>query len=81
MFQHGSNQGGNQKQRNQDQLNDQAILHDMLMTEKHISSTYDISVLESDKSNIRQALQHIQQEEHQHADDIYQAMRKRGWYQ
>ncbi len=81
MFHYGSNQNDTQKQRNENQLNDQAILHDMLMTEKHISSTYDISVLESSRTNIRQALQHIQQEEQQHADEIYQAMQKRGWYQ
>ncbi|ACB85838.1 spore coat protein [Natranaerobius thermophilus] len=80
MFQYQPNQKGNQKQKNNQQLNDQAMLHDMLMTEKHISSYYDVSVLESDKTNIRQTLQQIQQEEQQHAEEIYQAMQKRGWY-
>ncbi|WP_158212244.1 spore coat protein [Natranaerobius trueperi] len=80
MFQNNQNQQGNQKQKSQDQLADQAILHDMLMTEKHISSYYDVTVLESARPQIRQALQHIQQEEQQHAEEIYQAMEKRGWY-
>lgn len=65
---------------NHNQLTDQQILNDMLMTEKHVSQTYDISVLETSKPHIRQTLQQIQQEEQHHAEEIYKAMEQRGWY-
>ena len=61
-------------------MNDQQILNDMLMTEKYISSSYEHSLLESSNEEIRKAFQHIQQEEQDHANQIYTAMYQRGWY-
>ncbi len=61
-------------------LNDQQILNDMLMTEKYVSNHYNSSVLEAVSPEVRGALQHIMQEEQDHAGQIYDAMYQRGWH-
>lgn len=61
-------------------LSDQQTLEDMLMTEKYVADNYNMSVLESASPQVRQALQHIQKEEQQHAEQIFNAMNERGWY-
>ena len=60
---------------------DKYLLQDMLSTEKYVSSAYDTSVFESSNTNIRQALQHIQQDEQNHGEQIYQYMSSHGMYQ
>lgn len=60
---------------------DKYLLQDMLSTEKYVSSAYDTSVFESSKSNIRQALQHIQQDEQNHGEQLFQYMNSHGMYQ
>jgi len=60
---------------------DKYLLQDMLTTEKQISSAYDTSVFESGNTNVRQALQHIQQEEQNHGEQIFQYMSSHGMYQ
>jgi len=60
---------------------DKYLLQDMLSTEKHVASAYNTSVFESDKSNVRQALQHIQQDEQNHGEQIFQYMSSHGMYQ
>ncbi|WP_366923503.1 spore coat protein [Metallumcola ferriviriculae] len=62
-------------------LQDKEVLTDMLMTEKFVSSSYDTAVLESATPQVRQAFQHIQKDEQSHAEQIFQAMQQRGWYQ
>ena len=59
---------------------DKDTLHNMLMTEKYVSSTYEIAIMESANESVRNALRHIQDEEQQHAKMIFDAMNKRGWY-
>lgn len=71
----GSNQG------NSGGGSDKYMLQDMLSTEKHVSSAYDTSVFECSQSSIRQALQHIQQEEQNHGEQLYQYMSSHGMYQ
>ena len=61
-------------------LTDQEILNDMLMTEKYVSDHYNSGVLETATPEVRSALQHIQQEEQDHAGQIYDAMYQRGWH-
>ncbi len=61
-------------------LSDQQTLEDMLMTEKYVADNYNMTVLESASPQVRQALQHIQKEEQQHAEQIFNAMDERGWY-
>lgn len=60
---------------------DKYLLQDMLSTEKYVSSAYDTSVFESSQPNIRQALQHIQQDEQGHGEQLYQYMSSHGMYQ
>jgi len=60
---------------------DKYLLQDMLSTEKYVSSAYDTSVFESAQSNIRQALQQIQQDEQNHGEQLYQYMSSHGMYQ
>lgn len=62
-------------------LTDQEMLTDQLMLEKFVSDGYNNSVLESANPEVRKVFQHIQKEEQQHAEQIFQAMQKRGWYQ
>lgn len=59
---------------------DATMLGDMLMTEKFVSGAYDTAVFESANSDVRQALQHIQSEEQQHGEGIFNYMSQRGMY-
>lgn len=61
-------------------ITDAQLLNDALSTEKHVSSSYNTAVLESVDANIRKQLQHIQQEEQEHAETLFRAMESRGWY-
>lgn len=60
---------------------DAKLCKDMLMTEKYVSSAYDTAVFEFRDSNIRQVLNHIQKEEQQHGEGIFQYMQSQGMYQ
>ena len=60
---------------------DAKLCNDMLMTEKYVSGTYDTAVFEFRDTNVRQVLNHIQKEEQQHGEGIYQYMQSQGMYQ
>lgn len=60
--------------------NDAALCNDLLMTEKYVSGTYDTAIFEMQDSNVRQALNHIQKEEQQHGESIYNYMKSKGMY-
>jgi spore coat protein CotF len=60
---------------------DQYLLEDMLSTEKYVSGAYNTSVFESVQPNIRKNLQHIQQEEQNHGEQLFQYMHSHGMYQ
>ncbi|QOX64368.1 spore coat protein [Anoxybacterium hadale] len=60
---------------------DKVLLQDMLSTEKYVSSAYDTSIFESAQPTVRQALQHIQKEEQQHGEQLFQYMNSHGMYQ
>lgn len=89
--QQGGQQGGQQMQMGQMQKasfdlsqgskDDEALCNDMLMTEKYVSSTYNTAIFEFQDSNVRQALNHIQKEEQQHGEGIFNYMKQKGWYQ
>ena len=70
----GSQSGG---MKNQD---DATLCSDVLMTEKHVSNTYDTAIFEFRDKNIRQALNHIQKEEQEHGEDIFNYMQNNGMY-
>lgn len=59
---------------------DATLCTDMLMTEKFVSNTYDTAIFESVSSPVRQALQHIQKEEQQHGEGIFNYMHQHGMY-
>lgn len=63
-----------------DQQNDSVLCNDLLMTEKYISGTYDTAIFEFTDTNVRQALNHIQKEEQQHGEGIFNYMRSKGMY-
>ena len=59
---------------------DASLCNDMLMTEKYVSDTYDTAIFECSSSSIRQALNHIQKEEQQHGEGIFNYMQSKGMY-
>lgn len=61
-------------------ITDAQMLNDTLATEKHVSSSYNTAVLESVDPNIRKQLQHIQKEEQDHAQTLFNEMNARRWY-
>jgi len=59
---------------------DADLCNDMLMTEKYISGTYNTTIFECTDTNVRQTLNHIQKEEQEHGEKIYNYMRANGMY-
>lgn len=67
-------QGGTNSQ------SDSALCNDMLMTEKFVSGAYDTAIFEFKDTAMRQALNHIQKEEQQHGEGLFQYMQSKGMY-
>ncbi len=59
---------------------DAALCNDMLMTEKFVSGAYDTAIFEFADTNVRQVLNHIQKEEQEHGNGIFQYMQSKGMY-
>ncbi|SDD78491.1 spore coat protein [Sporomusa acidovorans] len=59
---------------------DTTLCNDMLMTEKYVSGAYDTAIFEFADANVRQALNHIQKEEQQHGEGIYNYLNSKGAY-
>lgn len=86
--------GGNQQQQQQPSITqtynsidtnpnkqkDSFLCTDSLSMEKHVSSTYNTSIFEFKDTNIRNVLNHIQKEEQQHGEQIYNYMAQNGMY-
>ena len=53
----------------------------MLSTEKHVSALYNTGVFEFSDVQARTMLNHIQSEEQQHGQRIYEYMNANGMYQ
>jgi spore coat protein CotF len=60
--------------------NDAHLANDMLQTEKYISGTYDTSIFEFQDKNVRQTLNHIQKEEQEHGENLFNYMKSHGMY-
>ena len=69
-----SQQGGTNSQ------SDNALCNDMLMTEKFVSGAYDTAIFEFKDPAIRQTLNHIQKEEQEHGQGLFQYMQSKGMY-
>jgi spore coat protein CotF len=80
------NQQQNQQQGQQAMksgINDQGdkeLCEDMLLTEKYVSNAYNTAIFEFRDPNMRQALNHIQKEEQEHGEAIYNYMESKGMY-
>ncbi|MFV0315238.1 MAG: spore coat protein [Anaerotignum sp.] len=64
----------------QDKKNDCYLCTDLLANEKHVSGTYNICIFEFKNTQIRDALNHIQKEEQEHGEQLYQYMAQNGMY-
>jgi spore coat protein CotF len=60
--------------------NDTTLCTDMLTTEKYVSGTYDTTIFECTDTNVRQILNHIQKEEQEHGEQIFNYMQNTGMY-
>lgn len=60
---------------------DAKLCTDMLMTEKYVSGAYDTAIFEFREPGIRQVFNHIQKEEQQHGEGLFQYMQSHGMYQ
>jgi len=59
---------------------DADLCHDMLMTEKYVSGAYDTAIFEMTNKNMRDTLNHIQKEEQQHGEGLFNYMNSHGMY-
>ncbi|AZV56627.1 spore coat protein [Clostridium sp. AWRP] len=59
---------------------DKILCSDLLSTEKYVSGTYDIDVFESANPVVRQAMQHIQQDEQRHGQELFNYMNSHEMY-
>lgn len=59
---------------------DAFLCKDALAMEKHVSSVYDTSIFEFSSPVLRDTLNHIQKEEQNHGEQIYQYMSKNNMY-
>ncbi len=59
---------------------DAALCNDMLMTEKFVSGAYDTAIFEFKNADMRNALNHIQKEEQQHGEGLFNYMQSHGMY-
>ncbi len=64
----------------EDRKHDAFLCTDMLATEKHASSIYDVSVFEFSSPENRRTLNHIQAEEQQHGEQLYKYMSQNNMY-
>ncbi|KGK91126.1 coat protein F [Desulfosporosinus sp. HMP52] len=71
-------QGQTQGNYNQE---DAKLCKDMLMTEKYVSGAYNTAIFEFRDTNVRQVLNHIQKEEQEHGEGLFQYMQSKGMYQ
>lgn len=64
----------------QNKQKDSFLCTDALSTEKHVSSVYNTGIFEFKDTAIRETLNHIQKEEQQHGEQIYNYMESNGMY-
>ena len=67
-------------QKSMNNKHDKILCTDLLSTEKYVSGTYDMDVFESANPTVRQAMQHIQQEEQKHGEELFNYMNSHGMY-
>ena len=70
----------NNTQKSIDNQHDKILCSDLLSTEKYVSGTYDMDIFESANPVVRQAMQHIQQDEQKHGQELFNYMNSHGMY-
>lgn len=78
-------QGGQMQQQSSYQgamsnAGDEVLCSDLLATEKYVSGTYNIGIFEAVNPDVRKALQHIQQDEQKHGEELFNYMNSHGMY-
>jgi len=63
-----------------DKKSDAFLCKDALAMEKHVSSLYDTSIFEFTSPTLRDTLSHIQKEEQNHGEQLYEYMSKNNMY-
>lgn len=66
--------------KSEDKQKDSYLCSDTLATEKHASSSYNTSIFEFRDEKARDVLNHLQTEEQQHGEEIYNYMAANGMY-
>ncbi len=61
-------------------VGDKILCSDLLSTEKFVSGLYDTGVFEAANPVVRQVLQHIQQDEQRHGEQLFSYMCSNGMY-
>lgn len=59
---------------------DSDLCNDMLMVEKYVSGAYDTAIFEMSNKNTRDVLNHIQKEEQQHGEGLFNYLNSNGMY-
>jgi spore coat protein CotF len=59
---------------------DKNLCSDLLLDEKYVSGSYNTAIFEMTDTNVRQVLNHIQKEEQQHGEGIFNYMKSNGMY-
>jgi spore coat protein F len=57
------------------------LMSDLIASEKQVCSAYNVGITESSCSNLRQELTKCLNDTQQIQEQIFNAMRQRGWYQ
>ncbi|MGI5901175.1 MAG: spore coat protein [Desulfitobacteriia bacterium] len=74
------NQPSMTQQSNQTSQQDAVFCHDMLSTEKYLSSVYNTAIFEMKDSKIRQDLNTIQSDTQKNGEELFQYMQSKGFY-
>lgn len=59
---------------------DALLCKDALMAEKYVSGAYNTAIFECCDTNVREVLNHIQKEEQEHGEGLFNYMRSKGIY-
>jgi spore coat protein CotF len=70
----------NNTQKSTNNKHDKLLCSDLLSTEKYVSGTYDMDIFESANPVVRQAMQHIQQDEQKHGQELFNYMNSHEMY-
>lgn len=65
----------------QPNFTEKELINDLLLSEKQVSSAYTVGITESSCTNLRNILTRCEQNVLKTQEELFNAMRQRGWYQ